>query len=400
MKFQIQINAQQHDNFIKKHPLGNLLQSSDWAKVKDNWKSELISILDDRDEILASSLVLIKTLPLGYSMLYIPRGPILDFKDEKLLDFYLIELKKWAKTRKALFIKFDPNIIYETGKFKADMSKNSEAEQLINLLKRKGIKHSGFTMGVSDTIQPRVQANEALTEKIESIYPKHTRRLMKDAMMRGVKVSRVDESGLKEFSRLIDLTENRKSVSLRNFDYFQKLMSMYKEDAYLHLATVNVVEKQEELKKILIQIEKDLSETSEEQKKRLTRLTDQKRSTEKYIKELESFDSEAEDCVIAGILSIKFGETVEMLYAGMDEKFKKFYPQYLLYTLTFQESFEAGAHWANMGGIKGTLDDGLSKFKSNFNPDVQFLVGEFTLAVHPFLSSVGLWAYNKRKSSH
>ena len=31
---------------------------------------------------------------------------------------------------------------------------------------------------------------------------------------------------------------------------------------------------------------------------------------------------------IAGILSIQYGNTCEMLYAGMDERFKKFMPQF------------------------------------------------------------------------
>ncbi|MBB5888592.1 peptidoglycan bridge formation glycyltransferase FemA/FemB family protein [Lactovum miscens] len=399
MKFQIGTNPVQHDEFVKKSSYCDLLQSSKWAQVKDNWGSEIISVLSDTNEILASALVLIKSLPVGFSMLYMPRGPIMDYSDHKVLVFFFAELRKFAKTKKALFVKFDPMIVYETSKFNEQALKSEQGGDYLETIKSIGAQHFGFNLIMGKTIQPRIQANERLQANIESIYPKHTRRLMKDAINRGVKVVRVGEEGLEDFARVVNLTENRKGVALRNFDYFKKLMDLYGKDAYLHLATVNIADKKAELNENLKQLEKDIAETPEEQKKRFTRLNDQKKSTEKTLKELEEFGDTEGDKVIAGILSVKFGDTTEMLYAGMDDTFKKFYPQYVLYTLTFNEAYADGSVWANMGGVQGSLDDGLSKFKSNFNPDVQRLLGEFTLRTSP-LAGLGLWAYNKRKSSN
>ena len=37
MEFVIGIDPNEHDAFVKQHSLSNLLQSSNWAKVKDNW---------------------------------------------------------------------------------------------------------------------------------------------------------------------------------------------------------------------------------------------------------------------------------------------------------------------------------------------------------------------------
>ncbi|MDR0299421.1 MAG: aminoacyltransferase [Streptococcaceae bacterium] len=398
MKFQIGTAPEKHDEFVKSSSQADLLQSSNWAKVKDNWGSEVVSVIDDgnNETILASALVLIKRLPAGFTMLYIPRGPIMDYANTQVLSFFFKELKKWAKTKKSLFIKFDPNLIHASSKFADEAIVNKEVEKYLRDIESIGAKHFGFNLVMGETIQPRIQANEKLEADIEKIYPKHTRRLMKDATNRGVKVARYGTEALEEFARLVELTVNRKGVALRNLDYFQKLMSLYGEDAYLHMASVNVSEKKAELALNLAQIEKDIQETPEDQKKRFTRLNDQKKSIEKMQKELAEFETEG-DVYIAGILSIKFGHTMEMLYAGMDEKFKKFYPQYILYTLTFNDALAAGSDWANMGGIQGSLDDGLSKFKSNFNPDVQRLIGEFTIKTSP-LASLGLWFYNKRKN--
>ena len=102
--FKIGIPAEVHDTFVKNHPLCNLLQSSSWAKVKDNWGSEIVGVYE-KDTLVASSLVLIKPLPAGFTMLYTPRGPVMDYTNERLVSYFMAELKIWQEKR-ALFIKW------------------------------------------------------------------------------------------------------------------------------------------------------------------------------------------------------------------------------------------------------------------------------------------------------
>ena len=102
----------------------------------------------------------------------------------------------------------------------------------------------------------------------------------------------------------------------------------------------------------------------EDAKKKLRRLEDQMKSVEKDIKEFDEmpqeFGNDDQPMSIAGILSIQYGNTCEMLYAGMDERFKKFMPQYKEYVENFKWAFERGCLWSNIGGVEGTLDDGLT----------------------------------------
>lgn len=51
----------------------------------------------------------------------------------------------------------------------------------------------------------------------------------------------------------------------------------------------------------------------------------------------------------------------------------------------FKWAFERGCSWSNMGGVEGSLDDGLTKFKDNFNPTINEFIGEFdipSLSIH------------------
>lgn len=46
-----------------------------------------------------------------------------------------------------------------------------------------------------------------------------------------------------------------------------------------------------------------------------------------------------------------------------------------------------------MGGVEGTLDDGLTKFKDNFNPTINEFIGEFDIPIYPFMYRLTQKAY-------
>ncbi|HER4615398.1 TPA: aminoacyltransferase [Streptococcus pyogenes NGAS535] len=379
----IGISEEEHDSFVKEHQQISVLQGSDWAKIKNQWQNERIGIYKEEKQVASLSL-LIKLLPLGRSIIYIPRGPVMDYLDRDLVAFTMKTLKDYGKTKKALFIKYDPAILLKQYALGQEEEEKPLALAAIKNLQEAGVHWTGLTMEIADNIQPRFQANIYTQENLEMQFPKHTRRLIKDAKQRGVETYRASQSELHKFSKIVSLTEKRKNISLRNEAYFQKLMTTYGDKAYLHLAKVNIPQKLDQYRQQLILINQDITRTQAHQKKRLKKLEDQKASLERYITEFEGFtDQYPEEVVVAGILSISYGNVMEMLYAGMNDDFKKFYPQYLLYPKVFQDAYQDGIIWANMGGVEGSLDDGLTKFKANFAPTIEEFIGEFNLPVSP-----------------
>ncbi|HEQ0644502.1 TPA: aminoacyltransferase [Streptococcus pyogenes] len=377
----IGISEEEHDSFVKEHQQISVLQGSDWAKIKNQWQNERIGIYKEEKQVASLSL-LIKLLPLGRSIIYIPRGPVMDYLDRDLVAFTMKTLKDYGKTKKALFIKYDPAILLKQYALGQEEEEKPLALAAIKNLQEAGVHWTGLTMEIADSIQPRFQANIYTQENLEMQFPKHTRRLIKDAKQRGVETYRASQSELHKFSKIVSLTEKRKNISLRNEAYFQKLMTTYGDKAYLHLAKVNIPQKLDQYRQQLNLINQDITRTQAHQKKRLKKLEDQKASFERYITEFEGFtDQYPEEVVVAGILSISYGNVMEMLYAGMNDDFKKFYPQYLLYPKVFQDAYQDGIIWANMGGVEGSLDDGLTKFKANFAPTIEEFIGEFNLPV-------------------
>lgn len=399
-RFVEQVDPKEHDAFIAAHPLCNLLQTSDWAKVKDNWDHAIVGVRAG-EQLVASALVLIKQLPLHFTMMYVPRGPVMDYRNKELTVVFLQGLQRWAKRYHCLFIKMDPGIHYrdylieeqETAEVHAGM------KEILENLRAAGAIHQGFTTYIKESIQPRYQANVYACEDFDASLPRHTRRLIKDALKRNVEAVRVGEERLDEFADVVALTEKRKHVSLRNREYFHQLMEIYQEDCYLFLAEVDVRAMLEGLYEQRRENDAQLAQLKEGAPKKKRRLEDIQRSLARDIAEFEEIVREyPQRTVIAGVLSIKVGDTLEMLYAGMNERFKKFMPQYYLYTEIMKYAFANGCRYANMGGVEGDLQDGLTKFKANFHPHINEFIGEFDLPVNRVLYHASQKAYAIRKN--
>lgn len=396
--FKTNIDAKTHDDFVKQSPLCNLLQSSNWAKIKDNWDSCITGVYQ-QDKLVASGLILIKHLPLSFTMMYIPRGPIMDYENKELVKFYLKELKKWAKTKHCLFISFDPAIkLREFDLDHKDKEDDQKALSIINNLQNNKAIYKGKTLKIEETIQPRFHMGLYYTDDLNSHLPKSTIKSCKAAIKRHVNVKVADHSEVEKFAKMIELTEKHKNVHLRNEEYFRKILDVYKEDATLYLADVNVSTYKKELEDSIKAANETLqNETATNNAKNKALQTI--KNSEKELITINDLASKYpnDETIIAGGLMVGFGNTCEMLYAGRNDDFNSFRPQYYLYTKKIEHSFKQGYQYVNMGGIEGTLDDGLSKFKSNFNPVIIEYVGEFDLPVMPLLYKLAKFAQKNLK---
>ena len=259
------------------------------------------------NELVATGLVLIKRLPLSFCMYYLPRGPIMDYKDKELVQYYFDQLKKLAKKDHCIFIKFDPAIHVNDYDSKSyNINRYKDTEIYLDIFKSCKATHHGYTMSIADTVQPRFQSNVQSYENIEETLPKHTKRLIKDADRRNVQIIHGQGELLDEFSRLVELTESRKGVALRDKEYFKTLLENYPEGSVIFLATCNVYQLDKEAKEKKVQIEKEMDATPENAKKKLHRLEDQLQSVNKDINEykkiFDEFGQEDKEIAIAGIL--------------------------------------------------------------------------------------------------
>ena len=401
--YKIGISAQEHDDFVKASSQTNLLQSASWAKVKDNWDNERIGFYKN-NQLVASASILIKPLPLGMTMLYIPRGPIMDYHDQELLQFVLTSLKQFAKTKKALFIKFDPSLFLVQAQIGEDRKEQQETLDLIQNLQKAGAIWVGRTELLDETIQPRFQANIYKDNFSEELLSKSTRQAIRTARNKGIQVQFAGKELLDDFSALMKKTENRKSIHLRGQDYYQKLLDTYPEHSYITLASIDLNERLESLQAQKAKAEKEASKFTEKTKpsKIENNKQEQKRLQEEMDFLSEKIARGTTNVPLSGTLVLEYGATSENIYAGMNEEYRRYQPALLTWYETAKHAFDRGADWQNMGGVENDLDGGLYHFKSKFNPTIEEFVGEFNLPTNPLyhLSNLAYTLRKKFRSKH
>ena len=395
--YKIGITAEEHDEFVKNSPQTNLLQSSDWAKIKDNWGNERLGIYQDQ-KLVAVASILIQPLPLGFTMLYIPRGPIMDYQNSQLVSFMLQSIKTYAKSKRAVFAKFDPSLFLRKGLIGQEAKHHEATLAIIQSLKECGVEWVGRTEDMGETIQPRFQANIYKEYFTEDQLSKSTKQAIRTARNKGVEVIFGGTELLDEFAALMKKTEARKGIHLRGKDYYEKLLTTYAGQSYITLSRINLAQRPASLKE---QLEKNQAEASRfNEKTKPGKIDNNRQEKERLEEEIQFLHQELKDgqeiVSLSGTLTLEFGGTSENVYAGMDENFRRYQPAILTWYETAQHAFDRGADWQNMGGVENHLDGGLYHFKSKFNPMIEEFVGEFNLPtsiLYPLVNK----AYQLRK---
>ena len=395
--YKIGITAEEHDEFVKTSPQTNLLQSSDWAKIKDNWGNERLGVYQDH-KLVAVASILIQPLPLGFTMLYIPRGPIMDYQNSELVAFMLQSIKTYAKSKRAVFAKFDPSLFLRKGLIAQEVKDQEATLAIIQSLKDCGVEWVGRTEDMGETIQPRFQANIYKEYFTEDQLSKSTKQAIRTARNKGVEVIFGGTELLDEFAALMKKTEARKGIHLRGRDYYEKLLTTYAGQSYITLSRINLAERLASLKE---QLKKNQAEASSfNEKTKPGKIDNNHQEKERLEEEIQFLNQELksgqEIVSLSGTLTLEFGGTSENVYAGMDENFRRYQPAILTWYETAQHAFDRGATWQNMGGVENHLDGGLYHFKSKFNPMIEEFVGEFNLPTSMLYPLVNK-AYQLRK---
>ena len=382
--YKIGISSSDHDEFVKEHALINILQTSAWQEVKSDWQHERLGVYKE-DKLVAVASILIRSLPLGYKMFYISRGPILDYKDTDLLEFVLRSIKSYARSKRAIFVMFDPSICISQTIIGQEKIEFPENVAIVENLKKMGVKWSGLTSDMGDTIQPRAQAKIYKENFADDCLSKSSKQAIRTAKNKGIEIQVGGLELLDSFSALMKKTEQRKEIHLRNQDYYKKLLDSFKDHSYITLARLDIPKRSRELE-VQLSKNKAMAEkfTASTRASKVQENLKEKERLEEELAFLQDYLNKGYTNVpLSATLVIEFGHTSVNLYAGMDDDFKRYNGPILTWYETARYAFERGNLWQNLGGIENSLDGGLYRFKASFNPTIEEYLGEFTLATHP-----------------
>ena len=398
MEFIDNIDVQEYEEFTENHSKSHFLQSSMWGEFSSLDKAFIPHYvgLKENGKLVCATLLLEKKLWLGYSYFYAPRGYIIDFNNYNLLSEFTINIKKYVKKHKGIFLKIDPDVIIR----KHDNNDNLIFEDLSvydNLIKL-NYKHLGFTNRF-ETSEPRftfrIDFNKPF-EEIEENFSKTTKQRIKKAEDLSVEV--VTSKNIDEFYNLMMITENRKDFVTHTKKYYQDIYDIFNKNGKcnIFLGSVDIDKILNKYNILVDEIDKeinsfDINNLSKSMKTKLNELAKRK---EKILNDIakykEAKDKYGNNIILSAHFIVEYGNKAWVLYAGNHDVLSFTYANYKTYLEHIKYYYNKGIKIYDQFGTVGELEDndpllGLHEFKKKFGGDYVEFIGEFDLVTNKLM---------------
>ena len=122
------------DQTVKHLPYSHVLQSWAWGafKARHGWRAQRWVWEADGEPRAAATALTRRIRGLPVRVMYVPKGPALDYDDAALLPHVLSDLESLAQSQRALFVKIDPDVRADT----------ESGEAVVDRLTRRGWRFS------------------------------------------------------------------------------------------------------------------------------------------------------------------------------------------------------------------------------------------------------------------
>lgn len=233
------------NDLIRNLPQAHLLQTWQWGNLKADYGWVPTYLVWERAEngwrllasqeeefpdlqVAAAGLLLERQALPGLRVLYMPKGPLLaDWNDQALWEKVLDDLAQFARQRKALQLKIDPDLELGRG-LPGDESfqANPRGEALQAVLERKGWRFS------QEQIQYRNTVLVDLTESEDQILARmksKTRYNIRLSGRKGVQTRLGGENDLELLYRMYAETSRRGGFTIRGESYYLNLWKSFLE---------------------------------------------------------------------------------------------------------------------------------------------------------------------------
>ncbi len=318
------------DEFLETNKKSHFLQSPEWAKVKTDWKHEMLVVEEDGN-IKGTMSILLRKVPIFKRyIMYAPRGFVCDEHDKETLAKLTEKAKEVAKKYKAFIFRLDPDISNDDEEFK-------KIVQEIGYKQKKNIKN------IDQVIQPKYVFRLKLTGKTEdellASFNQKTRYNIRLAIKKGVTVREGSKEDLKIFYDIMKETGSRDNFFIRPLSYFEHL--------YDCMSPNHV--------KLII--------------------------------------AEHEGNPIAAVMPIMYGNKVWYLYGGSSNKYRNLMPNYLLQFEMMKWGLENNCDIYDFRGVSGFKNEndpqyGVYRFKKGFNGDFIEFVDELYIVFNPIMNFI------------
>lgn len=313
-------------------PDPHVLQSWEWGEVKaqTEWTAERL-VLDNGQA--AFQFLWRQPLPgLPLRIGYLPKGPLVDWRDERAVTAVLDAIEQHARRRGCIVVKIDPDVAEES----------ASGQQLVARLRRRGWVYSNEQIQFKNTATSKLAVGEsALLEQMKSKWRYNVRL----AERRGIQVRQATAADIPAFYALYAETGQRDGFLIRPLDYYRTTWQTF-------LDAQAVVDNPAGGALLLA-------------------------------------EHPEEDAPLAGLFLMRYGQTAWYFYGASSERRRRDMPNYLLQWEAMRWALAQGCTVYDWWGAPTRLDDeedamqGVWQFKQGFGAEFQAHIGAWDYPVWP-----------------
>ena len=240
-----------HPHFLQTHEWGQVKARVGWSPIYAVWTrqssvfSDQLSVISEQlsvtENCLAACLILKRTIPIRglaarLSVLYAPKGPLLDWADDAFRVRVLDDLQAFAKKQGAIFLKMDPDIVLGTGIPGADGSfADAGGAAVQSELARRGWGYSSDQIQFRNSVLIDLQPTE---EEMLARMKQKTRYNVRLAEKKGVTVRVGTADDLPMLYKMYAETSVRDGFVIRDEDYYMTVWKLFMSN--VERSTLNV----------------------------------------------------------------------------------------------------------------------------------------------------------------
>lgn len=395
-----ELSVKEYEHFIESsHMPSHYFQMVENIKNREREGSDvvLLGVKEDGDVIAASLFSKIPTF--GSYMYYSNRGPVMDFHNKALVNFYFTSLDNYLKRNQALTVKIDPYWIYQ--QYDKDVITKQEFgtnDFIIEQLKSLGYTHTGLYRGYRNDSQVRwmsvLYLDGETPQTLMKQFDSQRKRNVKKAIRNGVKVRFLESNEIDRFLALYNQTAERTGFYNRGDDYYKNFAQSYGDKVLMPLAYIDLEEYNQLLSEEINELESrrdQMMQSENKTEKHINKIAEQDKliyqAQQNLLKVNELMKTDGKILDLAA--GIYFVNSYEMNYysGGSDDNYQQFMGPYAMHWHMINYCLDNGFNRYNFYGVSGVFDEsgedyGVYRFKRGFNAQIEELVGDFTKVIN------------------
>ncbi len=400
-----EINEKEFEEFARNHEHKCYLQSTNVGNLRkrSGWEAYYLGVKEN-DRLIAATLLLAKKRHIKKEF-YAMRGPLVDFRDAKVLDFFINNLKEFVKTHGGYMLKIDPYIEELAVDKDGQPTGEFDNTDLKDILKSHGFIETKAEK-MLDTNQAKfmyvIDLNGTIDDIMKDMESK-TRQMIRKNEKNGVVIRVGDKKDIPLFTEIMEKTGERRGFVERGEKFYTDMYECFEKDKMISLvfaeldidlARENLQKDKDEIAKAQKEREINRKNGTCNEKKAAIKEQEEKVQLEKIVKKEEELNNleqkHGKRIPLGGILYVIYENEVASLLGGCFDEFRDYQPFYTIHYEMIKYGLENGYKRYNFYAIINKLDKnddqyGIYEFKRGFGGHVMQLLGEFVLPVDKLL---------------